>query len=80
MSLIKLKVSTNSEKYSIIIGNNILKKVNKFLAVMVAGLSGLDPGSQRRVTGGTDSGYRVTQPAKRGRHPLHDWSLNQRDF
>ncbi|WP_415286522.1 3-dehydroquinate synthase [Candidatus Pelagibacter sp. Uisw_104] len=31
MSLIKLKVSTNSQKYSIIIGNNILKKINKFL-------------------------------------------------
>ena len=31
MSLIKLKVNTNSLKYSIIIGNNILKKINKFL-------------------------------------------------
>ena len=31
MSLIKLKVNTNSQQYSIIIGNNILKKVNKFL-------------------------------------------------
>ena len=31
MSLIKLKVSTNSHKYSIIIGNNILNKINKFL-------------------------------------------------
>ena len=31
MSLIKLKVSTNSQKYSIIIGNNILNKINKFL-------------------------------------------------
>ena len=31
MSLDKLKVSTNSQKYSIIIGNNILKKINKFL-------------------------------------------------
>ena len=31
MSLIKLKVNTNSQKYSIIIGNNILKKINKFL-------------------------------------------------
>jgi 3-dehydroquinate synthase len=31
MSLIKLKVSTNSKKYSIIIGNNILSKINKFL-------------------------------------------------
>ena len=31
MSLIKLKVSTNSHKYSIIIGNAILKKINKFL-------------------------------------------------
>ena len=31
MSLIKLKVSTKSQKYSIIIGNNILKKINKFL-------------------------------------------------
>ncbi|MDA7801276.1 3-dehydroquinate synthase [Candidatus Pelagibacter sp.] len=31
MSLIKLKVSTKSQKYSIIIGNNILNKVNKFL-------------------------------------------------
>ena len=30
MSLIKLKVNTNSLKYSIIIGNNILKKINKF--------------------------------------------------
>ena len=30
MSLIKLKVRTNSQKYSIIIGNNILKKINKF--------------------------------------------------
>jgi len=30
MSLIKLKVNTNSQQYSIIIGNNILKKVNKF--------------------------------------------------
>ena len=31
MSLIKLKVNTSSQKYSIIIGNNILKKINKFL-------------------------------------------------
>ena len=31
MSLIKLKVSTSSQKYSIIIGNNILNKINKFL-------------------------------------------------
>ena len=31
MSLIKLRVNTNSQKYSIIIGNNILKKINKFL-------------------------------------------------
>ncbi len=31
MSLIKLKINTNSLKYSIIIGNNILKKINKFL-------------------------------------------------
>ena len=31
MSFIKLKVSTNSQKYSIIIGNNILNKINKFL-------------------------------------------------
>ena len=31
MSLIKLKVNTNSGKYSIIIGNNILSKINKFL-------------------------------------------------
>ena len=31
MSLIRLKVDTNSLKYSIIIGNNILKKINKFL-------------------------------------------------
>ena len=31
MSLIKLKVSTNSHKYSIIIGNNILDKINKLL-------------------------------------------------
>jgi len=31
MSLIKLKVSTKSQKYSIIIGNNILNKINKFL-------------------------------------------------
>jgi len=31
MSLIKLKISTNSQKYSIIIGNNILSKINKFL-------------------------------------------------
>ena len=31
MSLIKLKVSTRNQKYSIIIGNNILKKINKFL-------------------------------------------------
>ena len=31
MSLIKLKVSTNSQKYSIIIGKNILNKINKFL-------------------------------------------------
>ena len=31
MSLIKLKVNSNSQKYSIIIGNNILKKINKFL-------------------------------------------------
>jgi len=31
MSLIKLKVNTSSHKYSIIIGNNILKKINKFL-------------------------------------------------
>ena len=31
MSLIKLKVSTNNQKYSIIIGNNILSKINKFL-------------------------------------------------
>jgi 3-dehydroquinate synthase len=31
MSLIKLKVNTNSQRYSIIIGNNILKKVNKLL-------------------------------------------------
>ena len=30
MSLIKLKVITNSQKYSIIIGNNILNKVKKF--------------------------------------------------
>ena len=31
MSLIRLKVSTSSQKYSIIIGNNILNKINKFL-------------------------------------------------
>ena len=31
MSLIKLKVNSSSQKYSIIIGNNILKKINKFL-------------------------------------------------
>ena len=31
MSLIKLKVSTNTQKYSIIIGNNILNKINRFL-------------------------------------------------
>ena len=31
MSLIKLKVTSKSQKYSIIIGNNILKKINKFL-------------------------------------------------
>ena len=31
MKLIKLKVSTNSQKYSIIIGNNILNKINKIL-------------------------------------------------
>jgi 3-dehydroquinate synthase len=31
MSLIKLKVNTNNQKYSIIIGNNILIKINKFL-------------------------------------------------
>jgi len=31
MSLIKLKVNTSSQKYLIIIGNNILKKINKFL-------------------------------------------------
>ena len=31
MSLIKLKVGTNSQKYSIIIGNNILDKINKLL-------------------------------------------------
>ena len=31
MSLIKLKVCANSQKYSIIIGNNILNKINKFL-------------------------------------------------
>jgi 3-dehydroquinate synthase len=31
MSLIKLKVNTNSQKYSIIIGNNILNKINKIL-------------------------------------------------
>ena len=31
MSLIKLKVNTGSGKYSIIIGNNILKKINNFL-------------------------------------------------
>ena len=30
MSLIKLKVNTYSQKYSVIIGNNILKKINKF--------------------------------------------------
>ena len=30
MSLIKLKVSTNSQKYSIIIGNNILNKINGY--------------------------------------------------
>jgi len=31
MNLIKLKVSINSQKYSIIIGNKILNKINKFL-------------------------------------------------
>ena len=31
MSLIKLKVDANSQKYSVIIGNNILSKINKFL-------------------------------------------------
>jgi len=31
MSLIRLKVSTSNQKYSIIIGNNILNKINKFL-------------------------------------------------
>jgi 3-dehydroquinate synthase len=31
MSLFKLKVSTNSQKYSIIIGNNFLNKINKLL-------------------------------------------------
>ena len=31
MSLIRLKVNTNSQKYSIIIGNNVLKKISKFL-------------------------------------------------
>jgi len=31
MSLIKLKVSISNQKYSIIIGNNILSKINKFL-------------------------------------------------
>ena len=31
MSIIKLKVSTISQKYSIVIGNNILNKINKFL-------------------------------------------------
>ena len=31
MSLIKLKVSTSSQKYSIIIGSNILNKINEFL-------------------------------------------------
>ena len=31
MSLIRLKVSTSSQKYLIIIGNNILNKINKFL-------------------------------------------------
>ena len=31
MSLIKLKVNSSSQKYSIIIGNNVLKKINKFL-------------------------------------------------
>ena len=31
MSLIKLRVKTNSQKYPIIIGNNILSKINKFL-------------------------------------------------
>ena len=31
MSLIKLKVNNISQKYSIIIGNNILSKINKFL-------------------------------------------------
>ena len=31
MSLIKLKVIANSQRYSIIIGNNILAKINKFL-------------------------------------------------
>ena len=31
MSLIKLRVITNSQKYSIIIGKNILSKINKFL-------------------------------------------------
>ena len=31
MSLIKLKVNNSNQKYSIIIGNNILKKMNKFL-------------------------------------------------
>ena len=31
MSLIKLKVSTSSQKYLIIIGSDILNKINKFL-------------------------------------------------
>ena len=31
MSLIKLRVNTNGQKYLIIIGNNILNKINKFL-------------------------------------------------
>ncbi|WP_415320929.1 3-dehydroquinate synthase [Candidatus Pelagibacter sp. Uisw_092] len=31
MNLIKLRISTNSQKYSIVIGNNILSKLKKFL-------------------------------------------------
>jgi len=31
MSLIKLRIKTNNQKYLIVIGNNVLNKIQKFL-------------------------------------------------